>query len=86
MSIPIRLMGRSRVLLTHSRNIDVSMSAVTILYKIPLYSERGFIGEFKTAIVKDGYLVIAYEATKEAKGYIKPPIVFEKTEREVTFE
>ena len=64
----------------------MSMSGATITYKIPLYSERPFIGEFKSVYTKDGYLVVSFEATNEAKEFVKPPIVFQQTAIEIRFD
>lgn len=63
----------------------MSMSGVTIIYKIPLYSERPFIGEFKSVYTKDGYLVVSFEATNEAKEFVKPPVIFQQVSTEITF-
>ena len=62
------------------------MTGVTIQYKIPLYDEKQYIGEFKDCMVKDGILIVNYSSTPEAKEFTKPPIIFEKVEREISFQ
>jgi len=79
-------MGRAKVVMTHIRSVEMAMSAVTITYKIPLYGERAYIGEFKSICVKDGNLVVSYGATEEAKEYIKPPITFEQISTDIEFK
>lgn len=72
--------------MSHTRSIDMTMSGATINYKIPLYGERPFIGEFKNITVKDGYIHVSFEASVEAKEYIKPPVVFQQISTEMEFK
>ena len=79
-------MGRAKILWTFTRNIEATMTGITIQYKIPIHDEKQYLGEFKDATIKDGMLIVNYSATQDAKQFTKPPIVFEKVEREITFE
>jgi len=79
-------MGRARILWIHSRSIDVTMTGVSIQYKIPLYEDRGFINELQSATVKDGMLIVNYSAMPEAKSFCKPPVIFEKVETTISFD
>ena len=79
-------MGRAKILSSFSRNIEGTMTGVTVQYKIILGEEAQYLGEFKDATVKDGVLIVNYSATQEAKKFTRPPVVFERVEREITFD
>ena len=79
-------MGRAKILSSFSRNLEGSLTAVTVQYKIILGDEAQYLGEFKVATVKDGVLIVNYSATAEAKKFTRPPVVFERIEREISFE
>jgi len=79
-------MGRAKILWSSTRAIDVVMTGNTIHYKIPLYIEKQFLGEVKDVSIKDGFLLVNYSATPEAKGYKDCPIVFEMIETELSFK
>ena len=79
-------MGRAPIRFVHTRSIDVTMTGVSIQYTIPLYDDRACISELQSATVKDGMLIVNYSATQEAKKFTRPPVVFERVEREITFD
>lgn len=78
-------MGRAKILWTSPRSIMVTATGVTIQYRIPVCEEKGFMGEFKEAIVKDGVLIVNYSATDDVKGIKEPPIIFEKIDKIISF-
>jgi len=79
-------MGRAKILWSSTRSIDVVMTGSTIHYRIPLLTEKQYMGEIKDVSIKDGVLLVNYSATPEAKGYTDSPIVFELIETEITFK
>lgn len=62
------------------------MTAVTLQYRIPLYDDKKYMGELKDCTVKDGYIILNYSATPEAKGYSEPAIVIQQVETEISFQ
>ena len=79
-------MGRAKIILSQVRAIEMSMSAVSIQYIIPLHSESSHLGELRSINTKDGKLIVTYESLPSAKEATGNPIVFEKVEREIRFD
>jgi hypothetical protein len=55
------MMGRAKILWTHTRDIEVEVSKALIKYRIPVYNEKTDIGNFVKAEKKDGMLNIYYQ-------------------------
>jgi len=83
---PCSNMGRARILWSATRPIDVTMTAVTLQYRIPLCDDRKYLGELKDCTIKDGYIILNYSATPEAKGYTEPAITIQQVETEISFQ
>jgi hypothetical protein len=78
-------MGRAKVLWTSPRSIGVSATEVSVQFRIPLCEEKGFMGGFRDAVVRDGVLLVNYNTTPEIFQIKEHPIVFERVSREITF-
>ena len=57
-------MGRLKVLLSHSRNIEMVMNEKVIKYSIPLYTEKINLGNIQSIEVGDNELIISFHTKK----------------------
>jgi hypothetical protein len=54
------MMGRAKILWTHTRCIEMEASKSLYKYVIPVYSEKD-IGSFVKSEIKDGYINLYYQ-------------------------
>jgi hypothetical protein len=54
-------MGRAKILMSHTRNINMEMASKFFRYTIPLNNEKDQLGKFVSAEVKGNDIVIVYE-------------------------
>lgn len=57
-------MGRLKVLLSHSRNIEMLMNERAIKYSIPIYTEKINLGNIQSIEVLDNEIVITFHTKK----------------------
>ena len=75
---------RLKHILSHHRNIDMVMTTNTIRYSIPLHSEKEYMGDFVSAKVKDGYLLVVYKS-KNLEDFAKPVLQKHNDTEEANF-
>jgi hypothetical protein len=58
------MMGRLKILLSHSRNIEMVMNEKVIKYSIPIYTEKINMGNIHSIEIEDNEIVISFHTKK----------------------
>lgn len=58
-------MGRLKTIGSHVRNINMTMTAKTIKYEIPIYSEKERLGDIGKIEIKNGYVIVTFNVNDE---------------------
>jgi hypothetical protein len=57
------MMGRMKILMSHTRNINMTMSGKKIKYAIPLGTEKGSLGNIKSIEILDDEIILTFDMT-----------------------
>jgi hypothetical protein len=80
-------MGRLKTLLSHTRNMDMTMTENTIKYSIPIYSEKGHIGMFRGIEIVDHEIRVLFNTSKEEIAVVKDAsLKIDKTPQVISFD
>lgn len=80
-------MGRLKTLVSHTRNMDMTMTENTIKYAIPIYSEKGHIGMFRGIEIVDHEIRVLFSTSKEELAVVKDAsLKIDKTPKVISFE
>ena len=64
-------MGRLKVLLSHTRNIEMVMNEKIVKYSIPVYTEKINLGNIQSIEITDNEIVIQFH-TKKNENLVEP--------------
>lgn len=79
-------MGRLKTLMSHTRQMEMTLTDKTVKYSIPLHSERGHIGMFRGMEVgKDEIKLFFDTTTKEVEDIKEPSLKIDNTPNTVEF-
>ena len=79
-------MGRLKTLMSHTRQMEMTLTDKTVKYSIPLHSERGHIGMFRGMEVgKDDIKLFFDTTTKEVEDIKEPSLKIDNTPNTVEF-
>lgn len=80
-------MGRLKTLASHSRSMDMTMTDNTIKYSIPIYTERGCLGQFRGIEICENEIRILFNTAKDEVAVVKDvSIKIDKTPKIIRFD
>ena len=81
------MMGRLKTLVSHTRNMDMTMTENTIKYAIPIYSEKGHIGMFRGIEIVDHEIRVLFNTSKnEIEEAKQSSLKIDKTPKIISFD
>ncbi len=75
-----------KTILSHVRNMTMTMTEVTVKYQIPICVEKEKLGMFRSVEVLDNEVIIRFDVLqKEIEIPPQQRLVFDKGDKEVSF-